>query len=152
MSFEAIPPVGAVRRTASCQCGQLAVCCTGEPAVVSVCHCLDCQRRTGSVFGAGAFFARDQVVVEAGHSSRYRRESASGSGVVFHFCGQCGSTVWWEPERVPSMVGVAVGSFADPDFPAPVQGTWSERQHRWLQLPDTVVSFAQGVVRAPPSA
>jgi hypothetical protein len=37
-------------RIASCSCGQLHLTCTGEPGRVSMCHCLECQKRTGSVF------------------------------------------------------------------------------------------------------
>ena len=122
--------------------------CSGEPAAVSLCHCLDCQRRTGSAFGIGAFFAKEQVTVTQGSATRFRRGSDSGSAVTFHFCGVCGSTVWWEPERVPSMVGVAVGAFADPDFPAPAQATWDKRRHWWFHLPGEVVSHEQGPVRA----
>lgn len=121
--------------------------CDGEPAAASLCHCLDCQRRTGSAFGVGAFFARGQVTVEKGSSTQFRRGSDSGSAVTFHFCSACGSTVWWEPERLPSMIGVAVGAFADPDFPAPAQATWDSRRHRWLHLPDEVTSYPQGAVR-----
>ncbi len=137
-------------REAACQCGQLVIRCSGEPAGVSLCHCFDCQRRTGSAFGIGAFFAREQVTVSKGSSNRFRRGSDSGSEITAHFCGACGSTVWWEPERFPSMVGVAVGAFADPDFPTPVQATWDKRRHRWLQLPDEVVSHPQSTVRVAP--
>lgn len=52
----------ATLREAACQCGRLVIRCSGEPAAVSLCHCLDCQRRTGSVFGVGAFFAREQIL------------------------------------------------------------------------------------------
>jgi hypothetical protein len=38
-------------RTAACNCGQLCITCEGEPVRVSMCHCLECQRRTGAVFG-----------------------------------------------------------------------------------------------------
>jgi len=124
--------------------------CRGEPAGVSLCHCLDCQRRTGSTFGIGAFFAKDQATVATGSSVEFKRSSDSGSGVTFHFCGWCGSTVWWEAERLPSMIGVAVGAFADPDFPAPKQATWDKRRHQWLCLSDEVVSYVEGVVRAAP--
>lgn len=137
-------------REAACQCGRLVIRCSGEPAAVSLCHCLDCQRRTGSAFSIGAFFAREQVTVAEGSSTRFRRGSHSGSDVTFHFCGVCGSTVWWEPERLASMVGVAVGAFADPDFPAPVQATWDKRRHRWLHLPDEIVSHPESTRRLPP--
>lgn len=43
-------------RTASCSCGQLQIEVQGEPVRVSVCHCLACQRRTGSLFGEQARF------------------------------------------------------------------------------------------------
>ncbi|MBS0319720.1 MAG: GFA family protein, partial [Proteobacteria bacterium] len=59
-------------RTAACSCGQLAAVVTGDPVRVSVCHCLACQRRTGSVFGAQARFARKDVAA-SGESSRWTR-------------------------------------------------------------------------------
>ena len=138
-------------REAACQCGQLVLRCTGEPAAISLCHCLDCQRRTGSVFGIGAFFPKDQVTIVKGSSTQFRRSSDSGSGVTSHFCGRCGSTVWWEAERLPSIIGVAVGAFADSDFPAPKQATWDSRQHRWLHLPDEIVSYQRSLMRTAPS-
>jgi hypothetical protein len=42
-------------RTAQCSCGQLRVQMRGEPVRVSMCHCLACQRRTGSTYGAQRF-------------------------------------------------------------------------------------------------
>ena len=59
-------------RFAACVCGQLTVSCTGEPAQVSLCHCLACQRRTGSTYGIAAFFPRESVVV-AGDAKAYTR-------------------------------------------------------------------------------
>ena len=53
-------------RTAACVCGQLSIEVRGEPRGVGVCHCLACQRRTGSVFAALASFAAPyQVTGEA---------------------------------------------------------------------------------------
>ena len=50
--------------TASCRCGQLPATVTGEPVRVSVCHCLDCQRRSGSAFAAQARFPAETVTIE----------------------------------------------------------------------------------------
>ena len=50
-------------RHAACSCGALKLTTTGEPIRVSVCHCLACQRRTGSAFGYQARFPRDRVEV-----------------------------------------------------------------------------------------
>jgi hypothetical protein len=122
-------------RTASCACGELRIVCRGEPQKVSLCHCLECQRRTGSTYGIAAFYPREEVSAE-GRTSTYRRSSDSGFAVTFHFCPECGSTVYWEPERKPDAVAVAVGSFADPSFPAPTQAVWNERRHPWVTFAD----------------
>lgn len=117
-------------RTATCACGQLSVRCKGEPAKVSLCHCLACQKRTGSTYGVAAFFRREDVQ-PTGDVQTFTRPSDSGYDVAFHFCPRCGSTVFWEPHRKPEMIAVAVGSFADPAFPAPSQGVNEESRHPW---------------------
>lgn len=129
-------------RPARCHCGDLELACSGEPAKVSLCHCLDCQRRTGSAFSIAAFYAREQVRVVRGTPGVYERSSASGHPVRFHFCPRCGSSVWWEPQRMPDLTGVAVGAFADPDFPRPQQAVWTRDRHAWLDLPDDLPAFA----------
>ena len=50
--------------TASCRCGQLRASVTGEPVRVSVCHCLNCKKRTGSAFAVQARWPRAQVAIE----------------------------------------------------------------------------------------
>ncbi|MBN8609695.1 MAG: GFA family protein [Deltaproteobacteria bacterium] len=125
---------GAVRvREAACACRRFVVRCEGEPVRVSVCHCLDCQRRTGSAFGVQARFARDRVHgIEAGTS--FVRKGDSGGSIHFRFCSGCGSTVAWEPDGLPDFVVVAMGAFADPSFLAPVISIYESRQHAWLKL------------------
>ena len=61
--------------------------------------------------------------------------------MTFHFCPECGSTVFWEPERVPHLIGVAVGAFADPSFPQPQQSVWTDNKHVWLCLPEDMHVF-----------
>ncbi|MFL0414106.1 GFA family protein [uncultured Sphingomonas sp.] len=118
------------RRTASCSCGQLRVTCEGEPGRISICHCLDCQRRTGSIFGMQARFAAKQVEV-AGVSTSWTRQGDSGSSSTFHSCPRCSATVYWQPDGAPELVYVAVGAFADPTFPPPRVSVYEERRHGW---------------------
>lgn len=120
-------------RHASCSCGQLQVETTGDPLRVSVCHCLACQRRTGSAFGVQARFPRKNVVIQ-GRSSQYERAGDSGQKATFHFCPDCGSTVYYLPEAFPDAMGIPVGAFADPAFPAPAFSVYEGRQHKWVEL------------------
>ena len=132
-----------MERDASCHCGKLILRCRGEPAKVSLCHCMDCQRRTGSLFSVAAFFPRSDVALVAGAAECFRRPSASGFDVAFHFCPACGSSLWWEPDRLPHLVGVAAGAFADPGFPMPEQAVWCDDRHPWLELPAAIAAHAR---------
>lgn len=122
------------KRLASCSCGQLTAEVTGDPVRVSICHCLACQRRTGSVFGEQARFRREQVV-PAGTSTEYVRAGDDGPGARFHFCPTCGAIVYYEPLGMPEFLAIPVGAFADPTFPAPTVSVYESRMHGWVVPP-----------------
>lgn len=122
-------------REAACSCGQLRIRLAGDPQLVSSCHCLACQRRTGAIFGSTAFFRRSQIVSTHGERRTFRRQGDSGAWLSFQFCPDCGSTIFWENEQLADMVSVAVGAFADPRFPAPVRTVWTTTKHEWLAFP-----------------
>lgn len=125
-------------RRASCSCGQLGVTCSGDPLRISVCHCLECQKRTGSAFGVQARWRREDVAVE-GNSTAYRRVADSGNTLTSHFCAICGSTVYYLLTiDGADFVGVPVGGFADPTFPPPQFTVYEARQHPWARLPDSL--------------
>jgi hypothetical protein len=119
--------------SASCSCGQLSLTVSEEPIRVSICHCLACQRRTGSVFGAQARFSRHAVQV-SGESSAYVRIGDEGCRTTFHFCPKCGATVHYSSEGHEEYVAVPVGAFAEPGFPAPSFSVYEERMHSWVGL------------------
>ncbi|WP_437574894.1 GFA family protein [Sorangium sp. So ce887] len=121
-------------RVASCSCGQLKARVIGEPVRVSICHCLACQRRTGSVFGQQARFRREDVSL-SGASSEYVRVGDEGSHSKFHFCPGCGSTVYYESEGMEEYLAIPVGAFADPSFPAPLVSVYEARMHSWVIPP-----------------
>ena len=123
-------------RRASCSCGQLNVTCEGEPVRVSICHCLECQRRTGSIFGAQARFRRDQVVAIEGRAAEYVRTGDDGNRITFRFCPVCGSTLYWGLSGDPDLFAVAVGAFADPKFPKPTRSVYEFRRHPWAPALD----------------
>src|SRR6201992_1892267 len=98
-------------RTASCSCGQLRLTCVGEPVRISICHCLECQKRTGSVFATQARFARTDVTVE-GRATEWTRRGDSGGAATFRSCTVCSATICWEAAEAADFISVAVGAFA----------------------------------------
>lgn len=128
-------------RLASCSCGQLTARVSGEPVRVSICHCLACQRRTGSVFAQQARFGREQVEV-AGESPTFVRKGDEGSSASFHFCPTCGATVYYAAEGLEAYITIPVGAFADPAFPAPTVSVYEDRMHGWVRPPPGAQHFA----------
>ena len=128
-------------RVASCSCGRLTAVASGEPVRISICHCLACQRRTGSVFAAQARWRREDVVVN-GRSTSYVRVADSGNKATFHFCPDCGATVFYTLAGHDDVVAIPVGAFADPDFPQPVFSVYEERKHAWVGLPANMEHMA----------
>lgn len=122
-------------RVAECNCGQLKVRVSGEPTRVSVCHCLACQRRTGSPFAMQARFERSNVSIE-GSSKQYVRIADSGNQCIQSFCPECGATVYYQLNTAPEVVAIPVGAFADPQFPPPRFSVYEERKHPWVQMPE----------------
>ena len=120
-------------RTAACACGQLRITVEGEPVRISICHCLDCQRRTGSAFGVQAGFPEASVRAVDGETREFVRTAESGNAVRFQFCPTCGSTVYYRLDVLPGFVGVPVGGFADPGFPSPTVAVYEARAHAWVR-------------------
>jgi len=98
-------------RIARCCCGSLRVEATGEPWIihlslhgVSTAYRLDLQRQRPFSQAAGAYQRPSKVYVRAGDSGRK---------VEFHFCPDCGTSVFWYAEARPDHIGIASGTFAD---------------------------------------
>jgi hypothetical protein len=127
-------------RTATCTCGQLRIEVNGEPRGVGVCHCLACQRRTGSVFAALASFNAPYTV--SGTATEYLRTGDHGAQFIFRFCPICGTTLYHTEVGYQDTVSIAVGAFADPDFPAPTVSIYDSRRHSWVHLPPGTKAFS----------
>ncbi len=129
LSGEEIVPT----RTATCRCGQLQAECEGEPVRISVCHCLECQKRSGSAFATQARWP-DVKVTLTGDFKQWKRTADSGHVATYQFCPICGSTLAYVIEGWPGVVAIPVGAFADPNFPQPLFSVYEHRKHTWAEI------------------
>jgi len=121
-------------RTASCRCGQLRATVTGDPVRVSVCHCLNCKKRSGGAFAVQARWPAEQVIVE-GRSSSFTKVADSGNTATNYFCPKCGSDVHYENEgKFDGMIAIPLGAFDDPYFVSPAFSVWEKRMHQWVEI------------------
>jgi hypothetical protein len=128
---------------AECQCGQLTVELPSSTPAVVACHCIACQRRSGSPFGVLAYYPADQLAI-TGEVTQFARATEEGNLFETSFCPRCGSTVYARAGKHPTMIGVAVGAIADPGFQAPVRSVWEQSMHNWVSMPGDVQHFPRG--------
>lgn len=133
-----------MERTAKCACEQLSVTVEGAPALVAACSCQQCQRRTGTVLSISAYFPAAAVKDTRGDSRLFTRRSDAGREMRIHFCPNCGSSVYWEPEFLPGHIGFGAGMFNDDDFPPPQVAVWTEHLPDWMSLPEGIRTFEAG--------
>lgn len=124
-----------MKRTAKCLCGQLHITVQEDPAISMACNCTNCQRRTGSAFGAITYFKNSQVVDISGEVKQYSFEVDSGNTNTTSFCPHCGSTVFFKADLFPGMTGIAAGCFNDPNLPEPTFNAWTQSKYKWMNLP-----------------
>lgn len=120
-------------RVATCRCGQARLACEGEPVRLSVCHCRDCQHRSGSAFAAQARFATAHIRF-TGDMITYRREN-DGRHSDWHFCPHCGSTLYFTTDSEAGLVGVPIGNFDQPrSLGAPLFSGFEEYKLDWAEV------------------
>jgi hypothetical protein len=129
---------------ASCQCGSLtAEIQDGAEPMVVACHCIDCQKRSGSPFGTMAYYPVTFVNF-AGEAREYARPTDSDNTFTTGFCPTCGSTLYGKASGFPGIVGVTFGTIDERKLPAPVRSVYEQSRHHWVQMPAETQGFVRG--------
>lgn len=130
--------------TATCSCGACSITVNADPRMLGVCHCTNCKRRTGSAFGISAYFARQAVVQQTGHTQVYAfHHAAQDHDQARHFCARCGTTLFWFVSALPDLIGIAGGCFAGEALPEPTYSVTDGQREPWVSLPGTWKVWAQ---------
>jgi hypothetical protein len=96
--------------TGGCHCGYITHGAEVDPATVSVCHCTDCQKLTGTAFRATIASLPGTFVLKSGTPKIYIKTAESGNKRVHAFCPECGTPIYaTAPEPNPSHYGLRVG-------------------------------------------
>ena len=95
-----------------CLCGAVRYEVRGPLRDVLLCHCVECRRWSGHAFAATAARREDLVVLESA-GLRWVESPESESDARRGFCGDCGSSLFWEaPAR--DTVSIAAGTLDEP--------------------------------------
>jgi hypothetical protein len=133
-----------------CLCGAVRYRVTNAPFRTGVCHCRFCQRRTGSAFGVGVYFKKDDFALTRGSLKSYQyRSDETGRWLRMEFCPECGTTITWLLEVFPDGRGVAGGSFDDPSWLKIERHSWIRSKQHWVAIPAEAETFEKSALAKP---
>ncbi len=120
-----------------CVCEDLRYELKGPPLFTHACHCLDCQRKTGTAFAMTTIVLRDDLVITQGRTAA----TASSPRTTSYACARCGTAIYATSTRFPASATLKPGTLDDPSIAAPQAHIWVRRKQAWLMLPDGVPQF-----------
>ena len=128
-------------RTGGCQCGEVRYRISGEPVVLAICHCKECQRASGSAFGMSLVTRKEHFVLERGVLKSFSRVADSGRTLICSFCPTCGTRIHHEPQYLANVYNVRAGTLDDTSLLQPGLQAWTVSKQRWLELPQPALIY-----------
>ena len=122
------------RHTGRCLCGAVVYELRGSLRDVLVCHCVECRRWGGHVAAMTAV-PQDQLVLLEDRGLRWIDSPDSELRARRGFCGECGSSLFWDAPGLET-ISVAAGTL-DGDTGVVAAGhIWVSQVGDYYQLPD----------------
>ena len=129
-----------VTREGGCSCGSVRYRLASEPLFVHCCHCLNCQRQTGSAFVINVLIEGERVELLAGEPKAVEVPRDDGSKQRIHRCPDCQVAVYSE-YGTPAILFVRAGTLDEPSSVAPDVHIYTRSKLPWVRLPDDVAAF-----------
>jgi len=128
-----------------CACGAVRYRLTSAPMFVHCCHCLDCQRQTGSAFVLNALIETDRITLLAGKPEPVPVPVPTDSKRPhdIYRCPKCQTAVWSDYGRRPALRFVRIGTLDDPTALKPDVHIYTRSKQPWVALPEDVPAFAE---------
>jgi hypothetical protein len=127
-------------REGGCSCGAVRYRLESDPLFVHCCHCLNCQRQTGSAFVINVLIEADRVEVTAGEPVRVDVPRDDGSSQQVYRCPDCQVAVYSVYTR-PEVLFVRAGTLDEPSSVAPDVHIFTRSKVPWVVLPEGVPAF-----------
>ena len=127
-------------RTGGCACGAVRYRLRSEPLFVNCCHCLNCQRQTGSAFVLNVIIEADRVELTAGEPVAVDAPRDDGSAQQIYRCPTCQVAVYSVYSR-PDALFIRGGTLDDPRALVPDVHIFVRSKVDWVTLPEGVPAF-----------
>jgi hypothetical protein len=127
-------------REGGCSCGVVRYRLTSDPLFVHCCHCLNCQRQTGSAFAVNVLIEADRVELLAGEPQPVSVPRSGGKKQKIWRCPAC-ETALYSQYTSPRVRFVRAGTLDDPASVEPDVHIYTRSKLPWVALPEGVPAF-----------
>ena len=124
-----------------CACGAVRYRLTSAPMFVHCCHCLDCQRQTGSAFVLNAMIETDRIELLQGAPAPVGVPTDSGRPHDVYRCPGCQTALWSDYGHRAFLRFVRIGTLDDPSALRPDVHIYTRSKVPWVGLPPEVPAF-----------
>ena len=128
-------------REGGCSCGAVRYRLASDPLFVHCCHCLNCQRQTGSAFVINLLIETDRVELLAGDPVPVDVPRGAKTTQRIFRCPTCQVAVFSRYTRA-SVRFVRGGTLDDPSSISPDVHIYTRSKLPWVTLPDSVSAFS----------
>ena len=129
--------------TGGCLCGAIRYSITAPINELRACHCVHCQRASGSHGTVAAFVPRDGFKLTKGTLKRFSTKADSGRTLFRYFCGDCGSPIYSQRAKTPEMMVLKVGTLDAPINLKVVMTIWTNSARPWLYQDPTIEHYPE---------
>ena len=129
-----------VGREGGCSCGEVRYRLTSEPLFTHCCHCLNCQRQTGSAFVINLLIESDRVELLAREPQQVDLPRDDGSTQQVFRCPTCQVAVF-SHYGFSGVRFVRAGTLDDPSSVVPDVHIYTRSKLPWVKLPESTPAF-----------
>jgi len=122
--------------TGGCQCGAIRYRLNGEPRLLYICHCSDCQKQSASAFGMSLRVQPSQVEFISGNASLRSWDTRGDDGEIkrCYFCADCGTRIMHGSDDAAQDVSIKAGSLDDTSNLQPRAHIWLRSAQPWVDI------------------
>ena len=121
-----------------CLCSATRFRINGEPLFTHACHCLDCQKRSGSAFSLSTSVLESDLEMILGETVIHPKTVVGK--YQLHICSEC-QTRLWIARSGSRVLLVRSGVLSDASEIRPQAHIYAHRKQQWLTLDPDVPTF-----------
>jgi hypothetical protein len=121
-----------------CHCGSIKFEAEIDPDALTICHCTDCRRLSGSAFRTNIRATAENFTLLSGSPKTYVKTAESGNKRVQAFCGICGTPIYACSLENPTSYSIRAGTITQLESLTPHQQIWRRSALHWV---DTIADL-----------